>query len=108
MLFRSSGIRSTIALVMAALLAGQLLLRRPVHRLLVVIAVFPITVFKNGVRITTLSLLSVHVDPAFLAGRLHHDGGVVFFALALLMLLPFVLCLRRIGTRNPPPRQVLA
>src|SRR5688500_20406367 len=37
-----SGIRSTIALLMAALLAGQLLLHRPVHRLLVVLAVLPI------------------------------------------------------------------
>jgi hypothetical protein len=33
-------------------------------------------VLKNGIRIATLTLLAMYVDPSFLAGRLHHEGGL--------------------------------
>ena len=55
------------------------------------IAVVPIALFKNGLRIATLSALSVYVNPAFLYGNLHHRGGIVFFVLALI---PMVLLLK--------------
>jgi exosortase/archaeosortase family protein len=45
-------------------------------------------ILKNGVRIAVLTLLAIHVDPSFLFGRLHRDGGVVFFLLGLALLLP--------------------
>jgi hypothetical protein len=48
----------------------------------------PIAIAKNAIRIVALCLLAVHVDPAFLVGRLHTDGGVAFFLLALAMLAP--------------------
>jgi hypothetical protein len=35
------------------------------------------------------------VDPGFLYGRLHHEGGVVFFLLGLLMLAPLLWFLER-------------
>jgi hypothetical protein len=38
---------------------------------------------KNEVHIVTLTLLANDVDPGFLYGRLHHQGGVVFFLLGL-------------------------
>jgi exosortase len=90
-----SGIRSSIALVMTSLLAGHLFLGRLWAKALLVAAVLPLTIVKNGVRITGLSLLATHVDPGFLAGRLHHDGGIVFFALTLAMLAPVLGLLRR-------------
>src|SRR5262249_57722326 len=83
-----SGIRSSIALLLTTLLAGHLFLNRTSHRLLVVAAVLPIAIVKNGVRIVSLSLLATHVDPKFLTGQLHHDGGVVFFLLGLGLLMP--------------------
>jgi len=52
-------------------------------------------VLKNGIRIVTLSLLAVYVDPNFLFGTLHRDGGIVFFLLGLLLLLPVLLLLQR-------------
>jgi exosortase/archaeosortase family protein len=55
----------------------------------------PLSVLKNGIRIATLTLLSIHVDPSFLTGNLHHQGGFVFFLLALLILLPVFLWLER-------------
>ena len=52
-------------------------------------------VLKNGVRIFTLTLLASYVDPGFLYGRLHREGGVVFFLLGLLLLAPLLWVLQR-------------
>jgi exosortase len=78
-----SGIRSTIALAITALLAGHWSLRTWWAKVMLVGLVLPIAVVKNGVRIVSLSLLAIHVDYGFMTGRLHNDGGVVFFLLAL-------------------------
>jgi exosortase len=90
-----SGIRSSIALLLTALLAGDQYLVTGWRKVVLALAILPVTIFKNGVRIVTLSLLAAHVDPSFLAGRLHHDGGIAFFVLALGMLLPVLHLLRR-------------
>ena len=89
-----SGIRSSIALLITSLIAGHVSLRRWWWKVLLVLAVLPIAVFKNGLRIVTLSLLAIHSDPSFLVGRLHHEGGVVFFLLGLAMLAPVLAGLR--------------
>ncbi len=90
-----SGIRSTIGLLITCLLAGYLLLRTVPARLALVVAALPVLAVKNGIRIATLTLLAIHVDPGFLFGRLHKDGGFVFFAIGLLILLPVLLWLRK-------------
>jgi exosortase len=91
-----SGIRSATALLITCLAAGYLLLRLPWTRAVFLFATVPVLILKNGIRITTLTLLAIHVDPGFLDGRLHHQGGVVFFAVGLLMLLPVLWWLQRI------------
>ena len=45
--------------------------------------VLPLAMFKNGLRIATLSILSVYVSRDFLYGWLHHSGGVVFFLIGI-------------------------
>lgn len=90
-----SGIRSSIALFITCLLAAHFYLRTWWKILLFVLLVFPLVVIKNGIRIATLTLLSIYVDPSFLHGRLHHEGGFVFFILALLLLLPVFLLLEK-------------
>jgi exosortase len=90
-----SGIRSSIALALTMLLTGHLYLQRGWTRLALLLAVLPVAVIKNGVRIVTLSLLALHVDPSFLTGQLHHDGGFVFFIIGLVMLAPVLALLRR-------------
>jgi exosortase/archaeosortase family protein len=50
---------------------------------------------KNGVRIATLTILANYVDPDFLYGRLHHDGGVVFFLVGLGLMLPIYWFLKK-------------
>jgi hypothetical protein len=47
----------------------------------------------------TLSMLAMHVDPEFLTGQLHHEGGIVFFALGLVILAPVLAVLRKSETR---------
>jgi len=70
--------------------------------LLFVLLAFPLAIIKNGIRITTLTLLSVYVDPGFLSGNLHRDGGVVFFLLALVILAPILLLLQNSESPHPP------
>lgn len=79
-----SGIRSTIALIISCVLAGHLFLASTRRQVVLLITVLPITIFKNAIRILTLSLLSIHVDPKFITdGWLHHSGGIVFYMPAL-------------------------
>jgi exosortase len=90
-----SGIRSSIALLLTSLLAGDAFLRSGWSKLLLILAVLPVAILKNGIRIVTLSLLATHVDEGFLTGQLHHEGGVVFFVVSLAILAPVVAMLRR-------------
>jgi exosortase len=95
-----SGIRSSIALFITALLAAHFFLRTRWKMLVLVALTLPLAVIKNGIRVATLTLLSMYVDPGFLYGSLHRDGGFVFFFLALAMLAPVLLLLQK----SEPPR----
>ncbi len=90
-----SGIRSTIGVVVAGLLASYMYLTKARSKALFIAALLPMSVLKNGIRIVTLTLLAKHVDHGFLTGRLHHEGGIVFFLFALLLLAPVLALLRR-------------
>ncbi len=103
-----SGIRSSIALFITCLLAAHLFLRTPWKMLLFMVLVFPVSIVKNAIRIVTLTLLSVYVDPGFLRGNLHRDGGFVFFLLALAILFPVLLLLQKSEGRPAPPSTVPA
>ncbi len=90
-----SGIRSSLALLITSLLAGYLFLRSGWTKAVLTLATLPLLVVKNGIRIVTLSLLSVYVDPRFLSGSLHRDGGIVFFLLAVVILAPVLRLLQK-------------
>jgi exosortase len=90
-----SGIRSSIALVITCLLAGHLFLRTGWRTAILVLVSLPVAIVKNAIRIVTLSLLSIYVNPSFLYGRLHRDGGFVFFLLALALLFPLFRALEK-------------
>ncbi len=86
-----SGIRSSLALVITTVLAGHIFLKTGWKKILLVIIALPVAIFKNGVRITTLSLLSIYIDKGFiLNSNLHRKGGIVFFILALLVMTPIL------------------
>jgi len=66
-----------------------------------VLSIVPLTILKNGVRIVTLSLLSIYIDESFMTGALHQRGGNSFFLMALAFLLPLLSILRWVdGTRG--------
>jgi exosortase len=81
-----SGIRSSTALLIIAIWASHVYLKQLWTKGLLLAVAAPLAIFKNSVRIVTLCLLALHVDPGFLSGRLHRDGGVVFFLFTLLLL----------------------
>jgi exosortase len=95
-----SGIRSSMALFITCLLAAHLFLRSAWKRVALVLLSFPLALIKNGVRIATLTLLSMYVDPSFLKGSLHRDGGFAFFLLALAMIFPIFLAFERSDSRE--------
>lgn len=100
-----SGIRSSMALFIVALLVAHFRLRSFWNKLFFVAFGLFLMILKNGVRIATLTLLAVYVNPDFLFGRLHHQGGVVFFVLALLLLLPLLFFLQRNEAKKNLPAE---
>jgi exosortase len=90
-----SGIRSSLVMLITSLLAGHLYLQSAWTKTLLSLVTLPLVIVKNGIRIVTLTLLAVYVDPSFLAGDLHRRGGVVFFLLALVILAPVLWLLQR-------------
>ena len=90
-----SGIRSTIALFILALPVVHYGLHSLWKKLFFLACAFFMMILKNGIRIVSLTLLAMYVDPSFLFGTLHRDGGIVFFLLGLLLLLPVLLLLQR-------------
>ncbi len=87
-----SGIRSSVALLIVIVLAAHLFLRSGKKKALLYASVVPLVLFKNGLRIVTLSLLAVYVNPGVLNGWLHTSGGVLFFTLMLVAV--GVLCIQ--------------
>ncbi len=78
-----SSIRSSMMLVVTSMVMAYLLLRSFWGRTLVILAAIPLSVAKNGVRVFTLAVLGAYVNPNVLNSPLHHQGGPLFFALAL-------------------------
>jgi exosortase len=95
-----SGIRSCVALFITGLLAGHVFLRSGWRQAVLCLATIPIAIFKNAVRIVTISSLGIYVDRGFLYGSLHHQGGVLFALIALGMFVPLLFALQRSETRN--------
>jgi exosortase len=101
-----SGIRSTLMLLLAALVLSHIYLRQLWTKVLFVVAAVPVSIAKNAVRIFTLSMLGVRVDPSFLYGNLHRNGGVVFFILALTCMMILLTVLRRAEGQKGPLQSV--
>ena len=95
-----SGIRSSIALLVLAILVGHFFLHKFWKQVVFVLAGFVVMIVKNGIRIVTLTALANYVNQAFLYGNLHREGGVFFFLLGLLLLLPVFWLLQRGETKS--------
>jgi exosortase len=89
-----SSIRSSLMLILSTMVLAHLFLRSLARKITLVLLAVPLSIAKNAIRIFTLSMLGTHVDPGFLTGRLHHDGGIIFFLLALALVILLVKLLR--------------
>jgi len=78
-----SSIRSSLMLLVTTMVLAHLVLRSFWRKAAVIALAVPLSVAKNGLRIFTIAMLGIRVDPGFLTGKLHHHGGVVFFLIAL-------------------------
>ena len=90
-----SGIRSSLYLLLTSLVMGQFFLKTTSRKILLVLAVVPITIFKNGLRIVTLALLGNYVHASILSSNLHRKGGIPFMILAVILLSIVVRWLRK-------------
>jgi exosortase len=97
-----SGIRSSISLLILTLAGANLYLRSGWNKFLLVLTLGPLMILKNAIRIVTLSTLALYVNPGFLNGRLHQQGGIVFFLIAVAMLIPVVAVMRRCEGKVQP------
>jgi exosortase len=101
-----SGIRSSEMLLITGLILAHLFLKRFWSQLIFAVSIVPMAIAKNAIRIFTLTMLGMHVDPGFLEGRLHHEGGGVFFALSLAILLGLLWALQILEKRMRPAKGV--
>ena len=96
-----SSIHSAWALFITGLLVAHMFLKSLWPKALLAILTIPIAMFTNAIRIVTLWFLGTHVDPSFIFGPLHHNGGILFSLISLSLLLSLLYLLRKL---ERPPR----
>ena len=97
-----SGIRSSISLFITSIIAGQMFLNSSWRKVVLTLMIFPITIFKNGLRIVTLGLLGAYVSPEILSSNIHKKGGIPFFILSLGFLGAILWLLKRSERKEVP------
>jgi len=90
-----SSIRSSLMLVVTTMVLAHLFLRSGWRKALLALAAIPLSVAKNGLRIFTIAELGTRIDPGFLNGKLHHNGGILFFGLSVVAVGVLLWILRR-------------
>lgn len=81
-----SGIRSLISLVALALVYGAVGQQPPGARALILLAVLPVVIVANGLRVAGAGFVAHAYGPAAASGFLHSFSGWLFFGSAILML----------------------
>jgi exosortase len=96
-----SAIRSAISLVITSVVAGHFFLQSTRAKFGTVVAMVPLAIINNGIRIVGLSLLANYVDKSFLLdGRLHDLGGHLVFIFSITILIVLIAFLRRMEQRS--------
>jgi exosortase C (VPDSG-CTERM-specific) len=96
-----SGIHSTLVLAITSLLASWLFLRSPWKRTVIVLAVIPLALMRNGFRIFVIGRLCVAYGPQMLSSPIHRHGGPLFFVLSLVPLFLLLIFLRKTEQTKP-------
>jgi exosortase len=82
-----SGIRSLISLTTLALVYGAIGNQPPAARIMVLLAVLPVVIVANGLRVAGAGAVAHAYGPAAASGFLHSFSGWLFFGSAVLMLI---------------------
>lgn len=90
-----SGIHSTLVLAITSLLGAWLFLRSPWKRIVLVLAVIPLALIRNGFRIFIIGRLCAAYGPQMLDSPIHRHGGPLFFVLSLIPFSLLLLYLRK-------------
>jgi exosortase len=90
-----SSIHSGWALFITGLLVAHLFLASVWTKTFLSILTVPIAILTNAVRIVTLWFLGTKVDPGFLTGPLHHQGGILFSLISLSILVSCLFLFRK-------------
>ncbi len=96
-----SSIRSSSMLMLTTIVLSQLLLRSSWRKMLLICLAIPLSIAKNGVRICVIAMLGTRVDPGYLTGRLHRQGGVIYFAISLIAICALLWIFRRSEDTSP-------
>lgn len=98
-----SGIHSTMVLIMVSIAGSWLFLRSRWKRTVLVLAVIPLALIRNGFRIFVLGHLCITQGPQMIDSPIHHHGGPLFFVLSLLPFFLLLLFLRKTERPNREP-----
>jgi exosortase len=97
-----SGIRSSLALMIVAVVVGYFNLRSAWARSALILMTVPIALFKNAVRIVGISTLGAYVDRVFIDGPFHHRyGGPLFSVVGITIFVLVLAGLQKIERRRP-------
>ena len=99
-----SSIRSSLILLVTTMVLAHLLLRTRWRKILIVLIALPLSIAKNGLRIFTIGILGSKVDPDYLTGHLHRQGGIIFLLIALAGIFVLLWILRRGESVVPAPQ----
>jgi len=103
-----SGIRSSLALMTVAIVAAYVYLRSGWARLALILLTVPIALFKNAVRIVSISTLAAYVDRIYVDGPFHHMyGGLLFSVVGMVIFVLVLAGLQRIERRRSSPEIML-
>jgi len=94
-----SSIRSSSMLFVTTIVVAEMVLRSSWRKALLIALAIPLSVAKNGLRIFTIAMLGTRVDPGYLTGSLHRQGGILFFAIAVTGVFVVLAVLQRSETK---------
>ncbi|EEF62389.1 VPDSG-CTERM-specific exosortase XrtC [Pedosphaera parvula] len=100
-----SGIHSSLILFITSFIASYLFLRSPWKRAVLIFAVIPLGIIRNGFRVFTIGELCVHIGPEMINSAIHHRGGPYFFALSLVPFFILLILLKRSERKTVPAAQ---
>jgi len=82
-----SGLNSLMAMLTLSTFYTHMMIRRMIHRVLIVLSMFPLVMAVNVVRVTATCIVAVRWGDEVASGRLHTLWGILVFAASVIGLM---------------------